>query len=122
MKKYAALIVKKHSTFFDYATENKNHYVCVFLNSENILNAMNEAEKLFNENVYFIRIMENVGKNENTSGLRKAKYNEILCNRGEGWHVCSLKRGEHAIQWECETNNKYINWSIVKHILIPTDQ
>lgn len=61
------------------------------LKAENILEAMREAEMMFNETVYLINIAE---KTRETSG-DCIVYKEVLTTRGhENWHMCDKAHSE----------------------------
>lgn len=55
------------------------------LESRGIFEAMYEAEKYIDDTVYLINIAEKTNEVINNEMI---VYNEILTNRGTGWHAC----------------------------------
>lgn len=82
--KLVAVIDKKASRGFDY----------VELNAKDILSAMSEADSLMNEDVYLIKIVKKIGKIEKVENLKTEKYEAVITNRGNGWHVNDYEHAE----------------------------
>lgn len=75
------------------------------LDANNILDAMNEAEKLLDgEKVYLIKVMERKHTKAAAGWPKGAKavvYRDILTNRGNGWHSTDEAHSEQAFYHEC---------------------
>lgn len=82
--KLLAVIDKKASAGFEF----------VELNAKEIVTAMAEADTLMNETVYLIKIVKKVGKIEKVDNLKTEKYEAVITNRGNGWHVNDYEHGE----------------------------
>ena len=92
MTKYIAII--------DYKANVKNGFDHITLESKNLMDAMNEAEKLMDDTVYLVDIAEKSGKTEKINGCKETKFTEILRNRGNGWNRCDSDHGEHPVTWK----------------------
>lgn len=82
--KLLAVIDKKASAGFDY----------VELNAKDILAAMSEADTLMNETIYLIKILKKVGKIEKVDNMKTEKYEAVITNRGNGWHINDYEHAE----------------------------
>ena len=92
MEKYIAII--------DYKSNCKKGFGHVVLNSQNLLDAMNEAETLMNDTVYLVDIAEKSGKTEKINDCKETPFTAIIRNRGNGWHCCDDKHGERPVTWK----------------------
>lgn len=92
MTKYIAIV--------DYKANTRKGFEHVELAAQNLLDAMNEAETLFDEEIYLVDIAEKVGKTEKVDGHKETKFTEILRNRGNGWHRCDSMHGESPATWK----------------------
>ena len=66
------------------------------LTSKNLLDAMDEAEKLMDKNVYLVDIAERTGCTTDNDGskAKRTHYKSIARNRGNGWHHCNESHGD----------------------------
>lgn len=67
------------------------------LKSDNILDAMEEAEQYINENVYLITVMEKqkgVKRVKGCPDVKEMTYTDVITNRGNGWHRTNDKHSE----------------------------
>ena len=92
MTKYIAII--------DYKANVKNGFDHITLESKNLMDAMNEAEKLLTDDVYLVDIAEKSGKTEKVDGGKETPFTDILRNRGNGWHRCDAAHGEYPAIWK----------------------
>ena len=92
MTKYIAII--------DYKASLKKGFDHITLAAKNLLDAMNEAEKLLTDDVYLVDIAEKSGKTEKVDGCKVTPFTEILRNRGSGWHRCDAAHGEGPATWK----------------------
>lgn len=66
------------------------------LKSDNILDAMEEAEQYINENVYLITVMEKqkgVKRVKGCPDVKEMTYTDVITNRGNGWHRKNVMNG-----------------------------
>ena len=77
------------------------------LRANNLVEAMSEAEHFWSEDVYLIRIAERAGRIERREGNKIAKFLEVICNRGRGWHPCDNEHSESPVTWSRYESIKY---------------
>ena len=70
----------------DYTANGGKDSEFIKAEAKNLLDAIAEADALYNENVYLIRIMEKDGKAAKENGCTAQLYKAILCKRSAGWH------------------------------------
>ena len=98
----------KFLAVIDYkASKGYSGFEKVDLHSNDLISAMSECEKLLCEDVYLIRIAKKTGKTMRINGEKVAKYTEILCNRGSGWHACDNEHCEEPFTWARHESVKY---------------
>lgn len=87
----------KFVLYIDYKAEYKPMY-CEYktMNAKTLEDAIEEADKAWNENVYLARIMKKEGKTERKDGCSVEKFNAVLCRRSFGWHRNTRENGESA--------------------------
>lgn len=71
----------KYVALIDWMTDHKNGFDYFKLDAKNIIEAMDEAAKLFNEHVYLIKIEEKTEIGEDNGGFPAVIYHSILCSR-----------------------------------------
>lgn len=106
MKKYIAII--------DFASRTGKMFSHVELNAKTVLEAMDEAEKLKNDDVYLVKIAEKTGRTEKKEGAKRTKYEEILCCRSHGWKPCTDKNSESSNTWERAEYSGFVDYQIVR--------
>lgn len=81
----------KYALYIDYRSTEKKGYEYLKMNAKNILEAIEEADKVYNpETMYLIRIMEKSGKIERVSSHETHQlYIALECKRSHagGWHT-----------------------------------
>lgn len=72
---------------FTIYTDNKSMtYSYELIEANDIVEAMEIADKMWNENVYLMRIMTKVGKIEKEEDYKVERYEATLCRRNFGWY------------------------------------
>lgn len=89
MTKYVAIIDYKARPDFGH----------IPLTASNLLDAMDEAETLFSEDVYLVDIAEKSGKGQKVGTWTETPYKDILRSRGCGWHRCDHGHSESPVTW-----------------------
>ena len=89
--------MKDFIAIVDYRAGNRPFSV-VELKSKDIIEAMNEAEKLFNESVYLVKLAKRTCKAVKTDYGKDYHYLTTLCNRGHGWHANDYEHGESSFE------------------------
>ena len=88
----------KYALYIDYRATEKKGYEYIKMNAKNILEAIEEAEKVYNpETMYLIRIMEKSGKIERVNSHETHQlYTALECKRSHagGWHRNDTEHGE----------------------------
>lgn len=70
----------------DYTANGGKDYEYIKAEAKNLLDAIAEADALYNENVYLIRVMESVTKPTKVGDYRAQTYHAVLAKRSAGWH------------------------------------
>jgi len=70
----------------DYTANGGKDSEFIKAEAKTLLDAIAEADALYNGNVYLIRIMEKDGKASRANGCTAQLYRAILCKRSAGWH------------------------------------
>ena len=104
MKKYIAIV--------DFKSATGKGFGHVELDAKTVLEAMDEAAKLKDDNVYLIKIAEKSGKTEKREGAKRTKYSEILCYRSHGWHPCTNENSESANTWERAEYTGFVDYQL----------
>lgn len=96
----------------DYKVAHKNSIDYKFLNADNLMDAMDEAETyLDTETVYLIKVAQADNAPCNVRGMKGFKSvtcTDLLTNRGHGWHRTDTAHREIAWKttlWFDENNN-----------------
>lgn len=89
---------KEYVAYIDFKAGRSESIRYEKLRADNVIDAMREAEALFNEDVYLIDLMESGAirktKEDGATHIRTS-YHEILCTRdGERWHLHDAKHCE----------------------------
>ena len=82
MKKYIIYIDYKAN----YTANGGKDYEYINAKAKNLLDVIAEADALYNENVYLIRIMESVTKPSKSGEYRSQTFHAVLARRCAGWH------------------------------------
>lgn len=90
--------MEKYTAVIDYKASGSGLKPQV-LEAQTIIEAMNEAEELLDENVYMITIIAKDGKTSTQGRVKKTEYVTVLANRGSGWHAADEKHYERATRW-----------------------
>ena len=103
---------KEYVAYIDFKAGHSESIRYEKLRADNVIDAMREAEALFNEDVYLIDLMESGAvrktKEDGMTHIRTS-YHEILCTRdGERWHLHDAKH------YEGESRGAYHNIYICK--------
>ena len=107
MKKEFAVLVDHKSEF----SKNEN-YRPVMIEANDILDAMDAAEKFMDETVYLIKILERKTGVEKFGGYKRVQFEEILVNRGHGWKKADVQHYENASTWNRDTSTiKSFGWT-----------
>lgn len=82
--------MKKYIIYIDYKANYKAYggesYKYINAKAKNLLEAIAEADALYNENVYLIRIMESDTKPAKVGEYRAQTFQAVLARRCAGWH------------------------------------
>ena len=82
--------MKKYIIYIDYKAIYKvnggESYKYISAKAKNLLEAIAEADALYNENVYLIRIMESDIKPAKVGKYRMQTFHAVLARRCAGWH------------------------------------
>lgn len=100
--KKAIATAPKYMVSIDYRAGYRNAIDFQLLNADNIFEAMQEAEKLHDENVYLLRILEKTGEVHENEFL---VYADKLISRSRGnYHLSDKEHGEVAFDalWHVE--------------------
>lgn len=72
--------------FAIYTDTRDMNYSYTAIDANDIVEAMEIADKMWNENVYLMRIMSKVGKIEKEEDYKVERYEATLCRRSHGWY------------------------------------
>lgn len=97
-KEYAVLIDHK-------AAYGNDNYHPFMIEATDVITAMNIAETYMDETVYLIEVLEKVSGTIKGEGCKKVEFEEILTNRGRGWHSSDAKHGESRSIWNRVRNS-----------------
>ena len=93
LTKKAIAAAPKYMVSIDWRASYRNTIDRQMLNAGDIFEAMAEAEKFFDENVYLIRILE---KTEEVQENEFLVYTDKLTSRSRGnWHLTDAAHNEH---------------------------
>lgn len=89
---------KEYVAYIDFKADRSESIRYEKLHSDNVIDAMREAEAFFDEDVYLIDLLESGAvrktKEDGATHIRTS-YHEILCTRdGERWHLHDAKHCE----------------------------
>ena len=91
---------KTYTAHVDYKANTGKMFGHFTLAADNLLDAMSEAEQYLTDEAYLVTISEN----EKTLSIHKewkeTLHNEILTNRGNGWHRTDESHSERQICWK----------------------
>ena len=93
---------KRYIAVVDYMTDYKVGYGYKEIEAKNLIEAMNEALVLKNENVYLVSIFEK----QKGEDKEKVFYNRILTNRGYGWKTNSEGENEATMAFYYKWYNR----------------
>lgn len=82
MKKYIIYIDYKAN----YETNGGESYKYINAKAKNLLEAIAEADTMYNENVYLIRIMESLANPAKAGEYSAQIFRAVLAKRSAGWH------------------------------------
>lgn len=105
MTKYIAIV--------DFASHTGKMFDQVELSAKTLMDAMDEAATLKDEDVYLVKIAEKTGKVEKREGAKRTRYTEILCCRSNGWHTCTHVNSESACTWERAEYTGFVDYQLV---------
>ena len=86
----------KFIVYFDNKAGHKNPYGYEEIEAKTLEEAIEAADKMWNEDRYLMRIMKKVGKIEKPyhAGYAFETYEAILCRRSYGWHRNTIENSE----------------------------
>ena len=92
---------KEYVAYIDFKAGHSESIRYEKLRADNVIDAMREAEALFNEDVYLIDLLESGAvrktKEDGMTHIRTS-YHEILCTRdGKRWHLHDEQHWETSI-------------------------
>lgn len=91
--KKAIAAAPKYMVSIDWKASYRNTIDRQMLNANSIFEAMKEAESLYDENVYLIRILE---KTEEVQENEFLVYEDRMTSRSRGnWHLTDAEHSEH---------------------------
>ena len=90
----------KYVLVVDFRANSITRFYHFRMEASTIIEAMNEAEIYFSEDVYQVKIAERTGRKLKVHKGTKTFFKEILVNRGSGWHACDDYHGESSSTWE----------------------
>ena len=104
---------KEYVAYIDFKAGHSESIRYERLNSDNVIDAMREAEAFFDDRVYLIDLLESGAirktKEDGTTHIRTS-YHEILCTRdGKRWHL----HDEQHLEISC--------FSTYRHVYITKD-
>ena len=89
----------KHILYIDYKASKGNYrgWDYVMLDAKHLADAMAEAEKYMNDNVYLMRVMRQDGKAERIGSATETRFKAIIERRSGGWNICGVC--DHVAKW-----------------------
>ena len=90
--------MEKFVVYVDYKSYYRKYgfkFEYVPLNAKSIIEAIAEADMMWNEKIYRIRIMKKFGKIGKEGDYKTQKYKAILCRRSYGWYPNTEEYYEH---------------------------
>lgn len=88
----------KFTVMIDYKAGIKNGFDYVQLEAKNLIDAIAEADSLWTDSIYLMKIMQKVSKIETAlfGQVKYETYKAVLCRRSYGWHLCNAVNSEQA--------------------------
>ena len=80
----------KHILYIDYKANKGNYcgYDYKMLDAKHLADAMAEAEKYMDDDVYLMRIMRQDGKAEHIGKTTETFFKAVVERRSCGWNIC----------------------------------
>lgn len=104
----------KFTVMIDYKAGIKNGFDYMQLEAKNLIDAIAEADSLWTDSIYLMKIMQKVSKIETEcfGQVKNEKYEAVLCRRSYGWHLCNADNCERAtvVYKKWLTNNRNDIW------------
>ena len=107
----------KYTLYIDYKAsvaswKDTNSYKYISMDAKNLEEAIAEADSLWNDSIYLMRIMKKEGKIGRADGAKFETYKAILCRRSYGWHRNTEENSEsiHVVNKYWLVDNKAITW------------
>ena len=102
----------KFTLCIDYKAATGKGLEYIQMNATKILDAISEADGMWNDEIYMMQIMEKEGKTERMDWSRVTTYRAVLARRSYGWHLNNKQNSEaeHKVTHTVLNRNSAVNW------------
>ena len=107
----------KYALYIDYKATTVQPFSFRDMKAKDLYEAIEEAEKYFDEGIYLLKICEKYSKTVRNVGAKTTDYSAILCKRSvSGWHINNSEYSENNVmlrRWEYTGGNPFVDYEIL---------
>lgn len=86
--------MSKYVVMVDWKAEYKSGFDYWEMTAKDAIEAIEQADTIWNNCMYLVKILEKTGKAEKAGADRVVTYKSVLCRRSFGWHRTNAANGE----------------------------